>query len=381
MDLGLTWEAEEFRRQVARFVEERVAPIAEELDANGEPPRELIREMGELGFLGVKFPEEYGGAGVDQPNTYHCILVEELAKASAGLSATVAMTSSVPLLSIYHFGSEELKQKYLVPALRGEKISAFALTEPGAGSDAAAVRTRAVRNGDSYVLNGTKIFISNGTIADFIAVVAKTDLDKGMKGMSVFLVDTDTKGFRVGKRLDKFTTHCSDTAELVFEDLVVPREHLLGQENTGLLGVLPYLEMDRIMTGATSLGLAKAAYAAALQYSKEREQFGMPISKFQAVRFRLADMLAMLESAELYLYYAAGKADRGEKVSKEAALTKIIVCEAANKICQMALAIFGGYGLMTEYPVERYLRDSYFPLIGGGTPDIMRVVVAREIGI
>lgn len=381
MDLGLPWEAEEFRRHVARFVEERVAPIAEELDRTGEPPRELIREMGELGFLGVKFPEEYGGAGVDQPNTYHCILVEELAKASAGLSATVAMTSSVPLLSIYHFGSEQLKQKYLVPALRGEKISAFALTEPGAGSDAAAIRTRAVRNGDSYVLNGTKIFISNGTIADFIAVVAKTDLDKGMKGMSVFLVDTDMKGFRVGKRLDKFTTHCSDTAELIFEDLVVPRDHLLGQENTGLLGILPYLEMDRIMTGATSLGLAKAAYEAALQYSKEREQFGMPISKFQAVRFRLADMLAMLESAELYLYYAAGKADRGEPVSKEAALTKIIVCEAANKICQMALAIFGGYGLMTEYPVERYLRDSYFPLIGGGTPDIMRVVVARQIGI
>jgi len=381
MDLGLPWEAEEFRRHVARFVQERLSPIAEELDKTGEPPRDLIREMGELGFLGVKFPEEYGGAGVDQPNTYHCILVEELARVSAGFSATVAMASSVPLLSIYHFGSENLKQKYLVPALRGEKIGAFALTEPEAGSDAAAIRTRAVRDGDSYVLNGTKIFISNGTIADFIAVVAKTDLEKGMKGISVFLVDTATKGFRVGKRLSKFTTHCSDTAELVFEDLVVPKDYMLGQENTGLLGVMPHLEADRIMTGATSLGLAKAAYEAALQYAKEREQFGMPISKFQAVRFRLADMLAMLESAELYLYYAAQKADKGEKISKEAALTKIIVCEAANKICSMALSVFGGYGLMTEYPVERYLRDSYFPLIGGGTPDIMRVVVAREIGI
>jgi len=381
MDLGLSWEAEEFRRQVARFVEERVAPIAAELDEKGEPSRELVREMGELGFLGVKFPEEYGGAGVDEPHVYHCILVEEIAKASAGLSATVAMTSSVPLLSVYHFGSEELKQKYLVPALRGEKIAAFALTEPGAGSDAAAIHTRAVRNGDSYVLNGTKIFISNGTIADFIAVVAKTDDSKGMKGISVFLVDTSMKGFRVGRRLSKFTTHCSDTAELIFEDLEVPKDYLLGKENTGLLGVIPHLEADRIMTGATSLGLAKAAYEAALQYSKEREQFGMPISKFQAIRFRLADMLAMLETCELYLYYAARKADRGEKISKEAALTKIIVCEGANKICQMALSIFGGYGLMTEFPVERYLRDSYFPLIGGGTPDIMRVVVAREIGI
>ena len=381
MDLGLTWEAEEFRRHVARFVQERLAPIATQLDETGEPPRDLIQEMGELGFLGVKFPEECGGAGVDQPNTYHCILVEELAKVSAGFSATIAMATSVPLLSIYHFGSEHLKQKYVVPALRGEKIGAFALTEPGAGSDAAAIRTRAVRNGDSYILNGTKIFTTNGTIADFVAVVAKTDLHKGMKGMSVFLVDTAMEGFRVGKRLSKFTTHCSDTAELVFEDLVVPRENLLGKEDTGLLGVMEHLEVDRIMTAAISLGLGKAAYEAALQYSKEREQFGNPISKFQAVRFRLAEMLAMLESAELYLYYAARKADRGEKVSKEAALTKIIVCEAANKICSMALSIFGGYGLMTEYPVERYLRDSYFPLIGGGTPDIMRVIVAKEIGI
>ncbi|MFH0822255.1 MAG: acyl-CoA dehydrogenase family protein [Pseudomonadota bacterium] len=381
MDLGLTWEAEEFRRNVARFAQERLAPVAKELDEAGEPPRDLILEMGKLGFLGVKFPEECGGAGVDLPNTYHCILVEELARASAGFAATIAMATSVPLLSVYHFGSEDLKQKYVVPALRGEKIGAFALTEPGAGSDAAAIRTRAVRDGDSYIINGTKTFTTNGTIADFVAVVAKTGLEDGRKGMSVFLVDTTMKGFRVGKRLSKFTTHCSDTAELVFEDLVVPRENLLGEEDTGLLGVMEHLEVDRIMTAAISLGLAKSAYEAALQYSKEREQFGKAISKFQAVRFRLVDMLSLLESSEIYLYHAAMKADRGEKVSKEAALTKIIVCEAANKICSMALSIFGGYGLMTEYPVERFLRDSYFPLIGGGTPDIMRVVVAREIGI
>jgi alkylation response protein AidB-like acyl-CoA dehydrogenase len=381
MEIELTWEQQEFRRQVARFAQERVAPLAEEMDARGEPRRDLLREMGALGFLGVKFPEEYGGAGVDGPHVYHCLLVEELARVSAGFSATVAMTTSVPLLSIFRWGSEELKQEYLVPAIRGEKIGAFALTEPEAGSDAAAIRTRAVRHGDDYVLNGSKIFISNGTVADFVTVAAKTDPEKGMAGISIFLVDARSEGFRVGGKLSKFTTKSSDTAELVFEDLVVPAGRMLGQENEGLLNLLSSLEEDRLMTAATSLGLAKAAYEAAVRYAQERKQFGKAIGKFQAVRFRIADMLALLETSELYLYYAARKADRGERVAKEAALAKIIVCEGANKVCSMALSIFGGYGLMTEYPVERYLRDSYFPLIGGGTPDIMRVVVAREIGI
>ena len=381
MDLDFTWEQQEFRRQIARFAQERIAPLAEEMEQTKTPMKALIREMGALDFLGVKFPEEYGGAGVDQPHVYHCILVEEMAKVSAGFAAAVSMTTSVPLVSIHKFGSEDLRQRYLVPAIRGEMVGAFALTEPEAGSDAASIRTRAVRDGDSYVLNGTKIFTSNGTIADFITVAAKTNPEKGMAGISIFLVDTRMKGFKVSRQLDKFTTHSSDTTELVFEDLVVPKENLLGDEDTGLINLLTSLEEDRIMTAALSLGLAKASYEAALKYAQERKQFGKQISKFQAVRFRLADMLALVESSELYMYYAARKADKGERVAKEAALAKIIVCEAANKVCAMALSILGGYGLMTEFPVERYLRDSYFPLIGGGTPDIMRVVVAREIGI
>ncbi|MBI5445663.1 MAG: acyl-CoA dehydrogenase family protein [Deltaproteobacteria bacterium] len=381
MDLDFTWEQQEFRRQVARFAEERIAPIADQMDERGLPSRELIREMGELGFLGVKFPEEYGGSGVTEPHTYHCILVEELSKASAGFASTIAMGTSVPPSSIFHFGSEDLKQRYLVPTLRGEMVGAFGLTEPDAGSDAAAIRTRAVRDGDVYLLNGTKIFTTNGTIADYVTVAAKTDPDRGMAGISLFLVDTRTKGFRVGKKLSKFTTHSSDTAEIVLEDLAIPKENLLGEENSGLLSLMNLLEEDRIMTAAISLGIAKAAYEAALQYSRERKQFGKEISKFQAVRFRLAEMLALLEGAELYTYYAARKADRGARVAREAAIAKIIVCEGANKVCSMAASIFGGYGLMTEYPVERYLRDSYFPLVGGGTPDIMRVVVARELGI
>ncbi|NTU60369.1 MAG: acyl-CoA dehydrogenase [Deltaproteobacteria bacterium] len=381
MDLDFTWEQQEFRRQVARFAQERVAPLAEEMEQTGAPSKALIREMGELGFLGVKFPEEYGGAGVAEPHVYHCILVEELARVCSGFSAAVSMTTSVPLVSVHKFGSEELRQKYLVPAIRGELVGAFSLTEPESGSDAASIRTRAVRDGDNYVLNGTKIFTTNGTIADFFTVCAKTNPEKGMAGISTFLVEADTPGFKVARKLEKFTTHSSDTTELVFDNVVVPAGNRLGDEDKGLLNLLGCLEEDRIMTAALSLGLAKAAYEAALQYSKERKQFGKEISKFQAIRFRLADMLALLEVSELYMYYAARKADKGEKVAKECALSKIVVCENANKICAMALSILGGYGLMTEFPVERYLRDSYFPLIGGGTPDIMRVVVAREIGV
>jgi alkylation response protein AidB-like acyl-CoA dehydrogenase len=318
---------------------------------------------------------------VEEPHTCHCLLVEELSRVSAGFASTIAMGTSVPPSAIHRLGSEDLKQRYLVPTLTGEKVGAFALTEPEAGSDAASIRTKAVRDGDSYLLTGTKIFTTNGTIADYAIVAAKTLPDKGMAGISMFLVDTKTKGFRVGKKLTKFTTHCSDTAEIILEDVVVPKENLLGAENNGLIALMDMLEEDRVMTAAISLGIAKAAYKAAFDYAQERKQFGKQIGKFQAVRFRLAEMLAILESAELYTYYAARKADRGERVAKEAALAKIIVCEGANKVCSLAMAIFGGYGLMTEFPVERYLRDSYFPLVGGGTPDIMRVVVARELGI
>jgi alkylation response protein AidB-like acyl-CoA dehydrogenase len=376
-----TWEQKEFRRQIARFVDEKVIPIAREIDETGRPPVELVRELGELGYLGVKFPEAYGGIGADAPNVYHCLMVEELARGSAGFSCLVAMATALPPSSVFRWGTEALKQAYLVPAMRGEKIGAFSLTEPNAGSDAAAIKTRAVRKGDHWVINGTKIFTSNGTVADYITVAAKTDPTKGIDGISLFLVDTKTPGFRVGQRLKKFCTHCHDTAELVFEDVTVPADHLLGEENAGLRNLLDLLDEDRIMTAATALGTAKAAYRAAYDYAKERQQFGRPISNFQAVKFRLVDMLAKIETAELYVYHAARIADRGKGVRKEAALAKIIVCEAANEVCRLANAVFGGYGLMEEYPVQRYLRDSFFPLIGGGTPDIMRVVVAREIGL
>ncbi len=374
-------EQEEFRRHIARFTAERVTPQAEELDQSGDFPRQIFQELGELGYLGIKYPEKYGGAGLDEPQVYHTIFCEELARGSLGVASVLAMHTSTATYALNKWGDEELKQRYLVPALQGRMVGAFGLTEPNAGSDAAAIRTKAVRDGDHYVLNGTKIFISNGTVADFVTIAARTTPGRGFQGISLFLVDTKTPGFGVGRRLRKFTTHCSDAAELVLEDVRVPAHCLLGQENMGLVNLAGSLDDDRVMTAALSLGLARAAYEAALAYSQQREQFGRPICKFQAVRFRLAEMLTRLETARLYTYYVATLADQGKKITREAAMAKMVASEAANYICRKAMKIYGGYGLMEEYPAERFLRDSFFLLVGGGTTDIMKVIIAKAMGI
>jgi alkylation response protein AidB-like acyl-CoA dehydrogenase len=381
MGFEFTEEQKEFRNHIARYVDERVIPQAAELDESEQFPWELFRELGDLGYLGIKYPKEYGGSGLDEAHVYHCIFCEELARGSLGLASIIGMHSSTATYGVYKWGTEELKQKYLVPALAGKKVAAFGLTEPNAGSDAAAITTKAERCQDGYVLNGTKIFISNGTVADFVTIAAKTDPSKGVHGISLFLVDTRSAGFSVGRRLKKFTTRCSDTAELVLEDVHVPFDHLLGEENKGFTNIWLSLTNDRIMTAALALGLAKAAYQTAFRYAQVREQFGKPICKFQAVQFKIVDMLAQLELAELYTYHVACKADRGEDVTKEAAMAKLIAGDSANYICRMAVSIFGGYGLMNEFAVQRYLRDSYFPLVGGGTSDIMRLIVARQIGL
>ncbi|HMK36916.1 MAG TPA: acyl-CoA dehydrogenase family protein [Desulfomonilaceae bacterium] len=381
MDFEFTEEQREFRKHIARYVDERVVPVAESLDDTEQFPRDIVRELGELGYLGIKYPEEYGGSGLKHPHVFHCIFCEELARGSLGVASALGMHTSTATHTVFAFGTEELKHKYLVPALSGEKIAAFGLTEPGAGSDAAAIRTQAVRTDKGYVLNGTKMFISNGTVADFVTIAAKTLPDKGVHGISLFLVDTKTAGFSVGRRLEKFSNKSSDTAELVLEDVEVPADHLLGEENKGFVSVYASLTVDRIMTAALALGLARSAYRAAYAYSREREQFGRPICKFQAVQFRLVDMLAQLKSAELQTYYAAWVADNRQNPTEAAAMAKLVASEAANRICTMATSIFGGYGLMKEFPVQRYLRDSFFPLVAGGTNDIMKLIIARQIGL
>lgn len=380
MDTGIT-EAEEFRGYVARWVDERLIPQAEALDHAGEFPHALFRELGEMGYFGAMYAEDVGGSGLEHPYTCFTVLCEELARGSMGFAAGVCMQGSTATHTIQQWGSPKLRELYLAPALRGEKIGAFAITEPNAGSDAASLRTRAVKVDGGWRLTGTKIFTTNGTVADFITVVASTAPGKGAKALELFVVDTRSEGFSVGRRLDKFSVHCSDTAELVFEDVFVPDDyHLAAEGGSGFVNAYKSLTVDRIFTAALALGTGRAAYEAALRYAQERSQFGQPIGKFQAVQFKLVDMLAKLEQARLYTYHAARLADADKPITTEAALAKIIAADGCNEICQMAMSIFGGYGLMNEYPVQRFLRDSFFPMVGGGTSDIMRLVVARQMG-
>lgn len=375
-------EAEEFRGYIARWVDERLAPQAEALDHAGEFPFDLFRELAGLGHLGVMYPEDVGGSGLSNPYTCFTVLCEELARGSMGFAAGVCMQGSTATHTLHQWGNDKLKDLYLKPALRGEKIGAFAITEPNAGSDAASLRTKAVKVDGGWLLNGTKIFTTNGTVADFITVVATTRPGQGAKGLELFVVDTRTKGFAVGRRLDKFSVHCSDTAELVLEDVFVPDDHYLNGDGSGALkNAYKSLTVDRIFTAALALGAGRAAYDAALRYARERSQFGQPIGKFQAVQFKLVDMLTKLEQARIYTYHAAALADAGKPITSEAAMAKIIAGDGCHEVCQMALSIFGGYGLMNEYPVQRFLRDSYFPMVGGGTSDIMRLIVARQIGL
>ena len=327
------------------------------------------------------YPEKYGGAGVPDPYTSFSMVCEELARGSTGFAAGVCMQGSTATHTIFQWGGDALRERFLVPALKGEKVGAFAITEPNSGSDAASIRTRAARASGGFTLNGTKIFTTNGTVADFITVAATSDPGKGLKGIGLYLVDTKTPGFSVGRRLEKFSVRCSDTAELVFDDVFVPEECQLGGGDGGFLNAYKSLTVDRIFTAALALGTGRAAYEAALKYAKERSQFGQPIGKFQAVQFKLVDMLATLEQSRVYTYHAAALADQGQPITTEAALAKIIAADGCNAISQQALNIFGGYGLMNEFAVQRYLRDSYFPMIGGGTSDIMRLVVARQLGL
>lgn len=377
----LDQDAQEFRRHIARWVDERLVPQADALDRKGEFPHVLFRELASLGYLGALYPESVGGSGLANPHTLFAVLCEELSRGSMGFAAGVLMQGSTATYTLYKWGSKALHGRFLLPALRGEKIAAFAITEPNAGSDAAALRTRATAVEGGFVLNGSKIFTTHGTVADFITVVATSDPAKGLKGLDLYVVDTKTKGFSVGRKLEKFTVHCSDTAELAFDNVFVPAECRLGQGEGGFLNAYKSLTVDRVFTAALAVGNAQAAYDAALRYARERVQFGQPIGKFQTVQFKLVDMLATLEQTRLYTYYVAGRADRGEEITKEAALAKLAAADSCHEVCEKALNIFGGYGLMNEFPAQRFLRDSYFPIIGGGTSDIMRLIVARQLGL
>ena len=376
--IAFTPEQEEFRRTVARFVDAEVVPQAEALDERGEFPRELFKRVGAQGWLGLRYPEQYGGADADMVT--YCLFAEELARGSLSLAAAAAMQSLMGTYFVFKHGSESLRAKYLSPALRGDLVATFALTEPNAGSDVANITTRAERRGGRWVLRGTKTWVTSAPVADLLTVAAKTSPARGMKNIALFLVDRNaTRGVTLGKPIDKMAVRASVTGEIVLEDVEVPEEHLLGGETGGVDKIGAILAEIRIMTAALSVGVIRAAYDAACAYARQRVAFGKPIVEHQAIGFKLADMLTTLHAATVVTYQAAARLDAGHAIGREAAIAKLFASEAAVRVTDDAARVFGSYGLAMEYPVQRYFRDARFLLPGGGTSEILRLVIGREL--
>jgi alkylation response protein AidB-like acyl-CoA dehydrogenase len=375
--LMLREEHHQVREMVRRFAEDVVAPRARELDETETFPHEAVKQMGELGLMGLPYPEKYGGAGMD--TLAYAIAVEEVARVCASTAITLAAHVSLGCGPVYGNGNEEQKQRFLVPMAKGECMGAFGLTEPNAGSDAGGTQTRAVKGNGGYVVNGSKIYITNASYAKYITFTAVTDPSKGSSGISAFIMDTGTKGFRVGKHEKKMGLRGSDTVEVVFEDCHVPADQMLGEPTGGFKAFMKTLEGGRISIGALALGIAQGAYEHSLAYSKIRHQFGQPISNFQAVQFMLADMAMKIEAARHLVYHAAQLKDAGKPFIKEASMAKLFASEVGNWVTDKAIQIHGGMGYCRDVPVERMHRDAKLMEIGEGTSEIQRMVIAREI--
>jgi butyryl-CoA dehydrogenase len=377
MDFELNEEQRMVRDMVRDFAQKEVAPRAALVDKTEEFPAENIRQMGELGLLGLPYPERYGGGGGDYLS--YAIAVEEIARACGSTALIFAAHVSLGCGPIYSFGSEEQKQKWLPRLCTGQGLGAFGLTEPQAGSDAGSTRTVAVRDGDEYVLNGSKMWITSGAIADVVTCTAKTDPGAGTRGISCFLVERGTPGFIPGKNEPKMGLKGSVTSALTLEDCRVPAKNLLGAEGEGFKQMLITLDAGRISIGAMALGLGQAALDEATRYAKERVQFGQPIAKFQAIQWMIADMATEVDAARLMVYRAAARKDAGLRFTKEAAMAKLYASEVAERAAYKAVQIHGGYGYSREYPVERIYRDQRLCAIGEGTSEIQRLVIARQV--
>lgn len=373
----LNEEQQALRKLVGEFAQKVVAPRAATYDKSEEFPWDNIKAMAELGIMGLPIPGKYGGAETDTVS--YTIAIEEISKACAATGTILAVHTSAGTMPIYLFGTEEQKGKYIPALAVGEKIGAFALTEPGAGSDASRVATTAKREGNNYILDGTKCFISNGAVADTFTVFASTDKSKGVKGITSFIVEKGTPGLSVGKKEDKMGIRASSTTELIFDNCRVPKENLLGKEGEGFKIAMIVLDGARIGIGAQALGIAEAAYNEAVKYAKVREQFGKPIATFQAVSFMLADMAIQIEAARHLVYNAAVLKDAGLPFSKEAAMAKAFASDTAVKVALDAIQILGGYGYSREYAVERLLRDAKITQIYEGTNQILRLVIAGQV--
>ncbi len=378
MDFSLNREQELIRKMIAAFTENEVKPIAAEIDRTHEFPAENIRKMFQLGIMGMTVPKKYGGAGADQVSA--AIVTEELAKACASTSDIVAghTLCCVPILE---HGTEEQKRKYLPMLTEGGVLGGMGITEPNAGSDASKSQTEARLEGDHYVINGAKIFITNGPEAGVFVIFAMTDKSKGTKGLSAFIIESSFPGFSVGKVENKMGLHGVHTSEIVFTDMIVPKENLLGQEGKGFKICMQTLDVGRIGIAAQALGIAEGAMKEAVEYTKTRVQFGKPISKFQNTQFTFADMALRCESARLLTYQAASLKQEGKRCSREAAMAKLSASETAMWVTTKALQMFGGYGYTNDYPMERMMRDAKITEIYEGTSEVQRIVIAGSMGL
>ncbi len=378
MDFDLTEEQLMLRQSVREFAESEIAPHSRRLDEAKEFPHDIFSKMGAMGYLGITVPEKYDGAGM----TYldYAIIIEEIARVDPAIALGVAAHNGLCTSHVYRFGSEDLKKRYLGKLAKGEILGAWSLTEPTAGSDAGGTRSRAVRDGDAWVLNGSKTFATHGSVGHLCVVFCVTDPDKGKKGISAFLLEKGMKGFRHGKVEDKMGMRASDTAEVIMEDCRVPASHLLGDEGRGFVNALEILDRGRIAIAALSLGTAQGAYEVARKYAKERKQFDRPIASFQAVSFTLADMAMRIEAARLLTYRSACVEDQGgRRITREAAMAKLYASEVAVFAADRSVQILGGYGYIKDFPAEKFYRDAKLCTIGEGTSEMQRLVIARNI--
>ena len=374
MNFGLTREQELVRQMVREFAVNEVKPIAAEIDETERFPMENVKKMAELGMMGIPFPKELGGAGGDVLS--YIIAVEELSKVCGTTGVILSAHTSLCASLLYENGTPAQKEKYLVPLAKGDKIGAFGLTEPGAGTDAAGQQTTAILDGDNYILNGSKIFITNGGVADTFIVFAMTDKSQGTRGISAFIVEKDFPGFSIGKKEDKLGIRASSTTELIFENCIVPKENLIGREGKGFGIAMKTLDGGRIGIAAQALGIAEGAYEEAVKYMKERKQFGRPLSAFQGLQWMIAEMETKIEAAKLLVYKAAWLKQNKLPYSVDAAKAKLFAAEVAMDVTTKAVQIHGGYGYTKEYPVERMMRDAKITEIYEGTSEVQKMVIA-----
>lgn len=377
MDFDLTEEQKLLRETVREFAAEELTPHAREWDEKQEFPPEIFDKLGEMGLLGVVFPAEYGGAGLGTLD--YALVMEELARAEAGVALSVAAHHSLCAGHIYLAGTEDQKQRFLIPLAKGDKVGCWGLTESSAGSDAGGTKTSAVRDGTQWVLNGSKQFITNGGLADVAVVMAVTDRSKAKKGISAFVVERGARGFRSGKKEDKLGVRSSDTSELVFEDCRIPADNLLGAEGHGFIDTLRVLDRGRIGIAAFSVGIARAALEASIEYAKGRRQFDHAIAEFEGIQFKIAEMATHIDAARLLTWRAAQQRDSGREHTLESSMAKLFASEMAVQVALDAVQIHGGYGYIKDYPVERHLRDAKLGTIGEGTSEVQRLIIAREL--